>query len=218
MEQRTPEWRKARLGIPTASNFKKIVKPDGGPSVSAQDYMCRLIGERVLGRSLEEDISNLKWVRHGIDYEDEAVAEFEAISGEQTAKIGFVTAQDGRWGCSPDRVIPGKNAALEIKCPAPWTHIEYLLYGPGKDYKQQVQGQMLVGGYDRVYFFSYFPGMPPASIVTERDESFLVKLRAALIAFSKNLDEETEKCRKIGPVDVDRVLAIMANLMPEMEE
>lgn len=217
MEQRSPEWRRARIGIPTASNFKKIITASGAPSDSAQGYMCRLIGERLLERSLEEDISNLKWPRHGIDYEDEAAEEFEALSNERVRVVGFVTSENGLWGCSPDRLIDGKNAALEIKCPAPWTHIDYTLYGPGKDYKQQVQGQMLVGGYDFCYFFSYFPGMPCKIWKYERNESFIVELRAALILFSENLEKAMEKFTKVGLINVPVVLDVLSRLMPEEE-
>lgn len=217
MEQRTPEWRRARTGIPTASNFKKIITASGAPSDSAQGYMCRLIGERLLGRSLEEPIDHIKWVRHGIEFEDEAAAGFEAISNERVEPVGFVPAEDGRWGCSPDRLIAGKNAALEIKCPSPWKHIEYTLYGPGKDYKQQVQGLMLVGGYDMCYFFSYFPGMPSKIWKYERDENFILKLRAALILFSKNLEREIEKIAEMDPIELDKVLNILSKLMPEEE-
>lgn len=215
MEQRSPEWRLARIGIPTASNFKKIITASGAPSDSAQSYMCRLIGERLLGRSLEEDISNLKWVRHGIEYEDEAVDEFEAISRERVAPVGFVLSDEGPWGCSPDRLLVNKNAALEIKCPAPWTHIEYTLYGPGKDYKQQVQGQMFVGGYDFSYFFSYFPGMPCKIWRYERDESFISKLSAALILFSQNLEKAMKDIEKMEPVNLNMALDVLSQLMPE---
>lgn len=214
MEQRTKEWHKARLGIPTASNFRKIITAEGRPSKSATEYMCRLIGERIFERSMEERVTN-KWMAHGIATEDLAAQEFAAISNERLENVGFVTTPDGRLGCSPDRLIVSKNAALEIKCPAPWTHIEYLLYGPGTDYKQQVQGQMLVGGYDKVYFFSYFPGMPAAMFETERDDSFIVKLGAALALFCDNLDKGTKKFRELGEIDYALAMSTIETLMPE---
>lgn len=213
MDQRSPEWFLARIGIPTASNFSKIITASGAPSEQAQGYLCRLLAERIFGRSLEERVVT-KWMAHGIAYEDDAAAEFERVTNEKLERVGFVTTDDGRWGCSPDRLVMGKNAAVEIKCPAPWTHVEYLLYGPGKNYKQQVQGQMLVGGYGMVYFFSYFPGMPPAMVETVRDDSFILKLEVALDVFSKNLDgKEKEMLSK--HIDYETALDIINNLMPE---
>lgn len=214
MEQRSPEWIDARLGMPTASNFDKVLTASGAPSAQAQSYMCRLIGERLFGRSLEDQVRN-KWMQHGIDYEDEAAIKFEEISGERTEFVGFILSKCKRWGCSPDRLIASKNEVLEIKCPSPWKHIEYTLYGPGKDYKPQVQGQMLVGGYDAVHFFSYFPGMPSKVWKFERDDSFIVKLEGSLKLFSYNLEREVNKIRDIWLIDHERVLAILSQLMPE---
>lgn len=214
MKQRSPEWFQARLGIPTASNFGKIITASGIPSDSAQGYLCRLIGERVLGRSLEEPIHS-KWVDHGILWEDKAAMAFEELTGKRTEFVGFVPSGNKLWGCSPDRLIAGENEALEIKCPSPWKHIEYLMYGPGRDYKQQVQGQMLVGGYDRVHFFSYFPGMVPCHRPFTRDESFILKLRSALTEFSKQLEKNTEEFKKIGPTDLETAIHVIRALMPE---
>lgn len=218
MEQRSPEWRKARLGIPTASSFDKIITPSGAPSGQAQSYMCRLIGERLLGRSLEEDISGVKWVRHGNEFEREAAAMLEATINERLKPVGFVASRCGRWGASPDRLVLGKSIAVEIKCPSPWKHIEYTLYGPHavkKDYKCQVQGQMLVGGYDLVYFFSYFPGMPSRVWRYERDDKFIELMRKALTLFSDNLEKATKDYELFGRTYYETALEILSKLMPE---
>lgn len=216
MDQRSPEWFAARLGVPTASNFDKIITASGAPSGQAQSYLCRLLCERIFDRSFEEHVDN-KWMRHGRETEDAAAREFEVVSNERVESVGFVTTEDGRWGCSPDRLIVGKNAAVEIKCPSPWKHIEYMVYGPGKDYKQQVQGQMLVGGYDCIFFFSHFPGMPSVLLQNERDESFIEKLRIALRVFSDHLDKETAKMQS-RQIDYDTALAVISSLMPERED
>lgn len=216
MEQRSPEWFRARLGIPTASNFNKILTKSGTPSDQAQGYLSRLLCERLFERSFEEPVDT-KWMRHGRDTEDEAAREFEAVSNERVERVGFVVTPDGRWGCSPDRLIIGKNAAVEIKCPSPWKHMEYFVYGPGKDYRPQVQGQMLVGGYDFVNFFSYFPGMPSVSILTERDEGFIGTLRLALDVFSKQLDKKTKEMLA-SPIDYEKSLSVISALMPERED
>lgn len=214
MKQRTLEWRLDRLGIPTASNFGKIITASGTPSDSATSYLCRLVGEKVFGRSLEEPLHS-KWVEHGVLWEDKAAVAWEELTGKMTQFTGLVMSQNGLWGCSPDRLVVGENAALEIKCPSPWKHIEYMLYGPGRDYKCQVQGQMLVGGYDFVYFFSYFPGMPSVSRKIERDDGFILKLSAALTEFSKQIDKQVEEFKKVGPFDYETALNVIRALMPE---
>ena len=74
-----------------------------------------------------------------------------------------------------------------------------LLYGPGEQYRPQVQGQMLVGGFDYIHFWSWHPNMPPAHRVTVRDDLYLKKLKAELAFFCDELDAETERARSFGP-------------------
>lgn len=216
MEQRTSEWHRARLGIPTASRFEKIITPSGAPSSQAQSYLCRLICERLFDRSFEDHVDT-KWMKHGRDTEDEAALEFERIANLKVERVGFVTTADGRWGCSPDRLVIGKNVAVEIKCPSPWQHMEYLVYGPGKDYRPQVQGQMLVGGYDSVCFFSYFPGMPTVLKETGRDKKFIEDLELALNVFSRQLDKKTDEMMA-REMDYEKALSVICRLMPERED
>jgi len=51
IEQGTEEWSKARLGIPTASCFDKLVTTKGEPSKQAQKYMWQLAAEKITGVS-----------------------------------------------------------------------------------------------------------------------------------------------------------------------
>jgi hypothetical protein len=49
VEQGSVEWQMARLGIPTASNFDKIITPKTmKPSASAEKYAWALIAEQIL--------------------------------------------------------------------------------------------------------------------------------------------------------------------------
>ena len=46
-EQGTPEWTQARLGIPTSSNFDRIVTPGGKATTGDRriNYMRKLLAE-----------------------------------------------------------------------------------------------------------------------------------------------------------------------------
>jgi len=48
-EQNTPEWYEARLGIPTASGFDRIITTKGEVSKSREKYLYELAGEIVTG-------------------------------------------------------------------------------------------------------------------------------------------------------------------------
>lgn len=198
VEQGTPEWLKLRLGIPTASEFDKIVTPAKGElSKSAVKYRNYLIAERLIGEPLDS-VDNLMWVERGKLLEPQAVAQYQFTMDVETVPIGFITTDDGRIGASPDRLLVGQNGGLEIKCPAPQTHVGYSLDGPGADYRCQVQGQLWVAELDFVDFYSFNPAMPPVLIRTERDEPFIAKLAEAVTRFCDELDEAMERIRASG--------------------
>jgi hypothetical protein len=200
VDQGTAEWWELRRGKPTASQFHRILTPAGKPSGQARGYMYKLIAERLLGEIMEDQRSAMKsvWVEHGKLTEAEAITKFQDKYKLILQSVGFVTSNDYRIGCSPDCLVKGSVEAVEIKCPAPWTQIGYILDGPGEDYKPQVQGELLVGEWDKVHFFSYHPRMPAKYIETGRDEAYLKLLEDALHAFCDVLDEETENCRAMG--------------------
>ena len=56
--QRTPEWYTARLGVPSASNFEKIITPTGKPSTQIEGYTNRLIAEKITGKPCDSDEPN----------------------------------------------------------------------------------------------------------------------------------------------------------------
>lgn len=197
VEQGSTEWLQLRLGIPTSSAFEKIVTPTGKLSTQARKYACYLVTEKLLNRSLDS-ISNLEWVARGKELEPDAVRQYEFDNDVKTELVGFVTTDDGRIGASPDRLIKGANAGLEVKCPAPHTHVEYMLDGFGKDYNVQVQGQLYVCEFDYVDRFSFNPDMPPVQIRSVRDEPFIRTLTDALAQFNDMKDEMLEKVRRLG--------------------
>lgn len=187
-EQRTDEWYTKKLSVPSASNFSKIVTTKGEPSKSAKKYMYRLAVEAVSGiRSKSYQSAAMK---HGIKYEPQARAVYEWETDEPVQEVGMVYPDEQqRYLCSPDGLI-GEGLdikkGMEIKCPDPDTHVDYLFTGKlPTDYFTQVQGSMLVTGLDVWTFMSYYPNIniAPLIIEVERDEPFLHKLKEHLDEF-----------------------------------
>jgi len=206
VEQGTPAWLKLRLGIPTASEFDKIVTPAQGKlSASSVKYRNYLLAERLMGEPLDS-LDNLQWIERGKLLEPQAVAQYEFTNDIATEAVGFVTTDDGRIGASPDRLVIGMPGCVEIKCPAPQTHVGYMLDGPGTDYRCQVQGQLWVAEMEWDDFYSFHPSMPPVLIRTFRDESFIDKLSAALVQFCDDLDEAEERIKQAGFVATRRTV------------
>lgn len=184
-EQNTPEWFAVRLGVPSASNFDKIITLKGDPSKQSEKYLFKLAGEKVSGKQ-EDGYQNASMLR-GIEIESEAKQMYELVKGVMVESVGFCTL-DG-FGCSPDGLV-GDEGLIEIKCPTIAVHVEYLLDGRlPSEYFQQVQGQLLVTGRKWTDFISYYPGLKPLIVRVYPDEKFHKALKAELGTFCSKLNE-----------------------------
>ena len=188
VEQGTDRWKHLKLGIPSASNFDKIITPKGKPSSQRNAYMCKLLGEWLTGVPVEGYKG--EWMERGNVLESDSASLYEFINGVELQHVGLVYKDDQRLiAASPDGLMPEKG--YETKCPKLETHIEYLLADnmPNK-YWPQVQGCMYVTGFDEWDFMSYFPGMPPLIKPIKRDHIFIRKLADEIELF---VDEMIEK-------------------------
>jgi hypothetical protein len=193
VEQGTPEWLEARMGIPTASEFDKLLTPTGKPSTQGKAIAHRLVAEILTGRPQSTWNGNADTER-GKELEPDAVAFYEMLHGE-TTKVGFITDDARTMGCSPDRLV-GEDGLLEIKCPAAHTHVEYMLTGIDRGYMPQLQGQLLVTGRKWVDWMSYHPEMQPVIVRVTRNEAYLELLSVALEQFTKTMNEMKTKLQK----------------------
>ena len=191
--QGTPEWFAIRCGIPTASNFDKIITTKGDPSKQRTKYLWQLAGEYVAGKS-DETYQNAAMIR-GVEIEPEARTYYEITNGVEVEKVGFCLAEGG-YGASPDSFV-GNDGGLEIKCPMISTHVGYLLDGTlPTDYFQQVQGNLLVTGRVWWDFCSYYPNIKPFVIRARRDEVFIKKLSIELEIFVQELKSVVAKLKE----------------------
>ncbi len=222
-EQGSVEWYRARIGIPTASEFHQIVTPAKGLlSKSWRKYAYRLIAERLLNRPMES-VEGQQWMERGKELEPKAAAQYEFVNDVALERIGFCTTDDGMLGASPDRIVRGEAAGVEIKCPSPAVHIGYLLDGPGDDYRPQVQGQLMVCEFDYVDFYSYSEVMPARVIRNGRDEPYIALLRDALDEFVVQLFMMMERAKELGvyqayaeaatPTDIERAESLKAEFV-----
>lgn len=185
-EQLSDKWFAEKAGVPGASNFNKIVTGKGDPSKQRQGYMYQLAAEAITGQ-VEQGYTNLN-MEEGTVREDESRGLYELIEGVTVEQVGFVYPDEQKkYGCSPDGII-NREHGLEMKNVIPKTQVLYLLENRlPPDYYQQVQGSLLVTGFDRWDFMSYSPGLPPLIVPVKRDEGFIEKLRKELDAFCLEL-------------------------------
>ena len=190
-EQGSPEWLAARLGIPSASMFAKIVTTKGIWSASADAYINQLVAERLTGE--REEVFQSHHMLRGTELEPDARDLYSLISDAEVTEVGFCLHDTLSAGCSPDGLI-GEDGGLEIKCPAPSTHVEYLRGGvlPSK-YKQQVMGCLWITGREWWDFVSYHPTMKPLIVRVERDEEYIAALEKCVTKAVNLIDENVEK-------------------------
>lgn len=195
-EQNTPEWLAARLGIPTASEFKTLisVKKEAKDKVTRTKYLYKVVGEIITGR-VEESYSNSHMER-GHDQEDEARDHYAFMSGASPRRVGFI--RNGNKGCSPDSLI-GEEGGLEIKTALPSIQCERLLRNEfPAEHKAQVQGALWITERKWWDFVSYCPNMPLFVTRVTRDEEYIAMLDAAVQQFNVEVAEMVERIRNFG--------------------
>ena len=198
MEQGSQEWHEKRLGIPTASQFDRILTPNKLTlSKSADKYMRELVAEYILGEPNDNFVSEP--MQRGIDLELEAVKCYEFKQDVDTEKVGLCLRDDGLVGCSPDRLV-GVGGGLEIKTPMAPTHIGYLIEPESlvEEYKGQVQGALYITDAGHWDMLSYNPKMQEVIIRVYRDEKYITALDEALDGFLERLGLAKDKLKALG--------------------
>ena len=165
MEQRSPEWYAARLGMWTASSFGDLMA--GLDTAAFTNLIKDKAWERITGQPT--DFYCNAAMQHGIDCEDEARTWYEFETNQTVELVGFIVHPTlPTVGCSPDGLAA---CMVEIKCPQPRAHLETMAARklPSK-YRWQVQGQMWIAGYKELDFVSYHPATGGIIVRVEANE------------------------------------------------
>ena len=187
VEQGSPEWYAARLGIPTASAFSTILSSnkEAKDKKTRTEYMRKLAGEIVTGEPMES-YSNVHMERGKVQ-EDEARDLYAFMQDCDPQRVGFIL--NGERGCSPDSLI-GEDGGLEIKAALPHIQIDRLLRGTlPAEHKAQVQGNIWLCERKWWDFCSYCPKLPLLVVRVMRDDDYIADLSKAIDQFNSELTE-----------------------------
>ena len=191
--QYSEAYDRLKLGIPTSSNFHKIVTPMGKPSKQWREYACVLIAERIMQRKIE--FYNSPAMERGLIVESEAADWYEFDQDVSVQRVGLITDDDHTVGCSPDRLV-GEHGLLEIKAPLPHTQIEYWISGEVSErFRPQLQGQLYVSQRSWVDIVFWHDLLPKLVIRVEPDEKFIMALDRELQIFNFFVESVMEKIR-----------------------
>lgn len=193
MPQYSKSWWEVRRGVPTCSNFGRIITPKTGKLAAAhEEYICELLGDVANPGDLAPAGFVSPAMLQGSLLEPEARHFYCMERGVDVHEIGFCLDDRGRFGGSPDGLI-GADGCLELKCPQFKTQIRYLLDGGLPDeYRAQVHGHLIVTGRKYCDFLSYCVGLEPLLVRVESDD-FTVKLMECLGQFWNNYAAAWEK-------------------------
>lgn len=214
--QRTPQWLRARAGIPTASQFDRILTPKKLERSKSQDpYLAELVAEHFMGTSLDEGLT--AWMQRGTELEDEAINYYAMVKDlppERLHRVGFIKHDKLEVGGSPDGLIgrPGAwEGGLEIKIPSAKIHAEWLLgLRDSNEHRGQIQGNLFVSGLPWWDLLIYNPVLPSLIVRHEPDREYLAVLEQELPAFMARLAEAIAKVQGLGgrrmPAPVERAV------------
>lgn len=189
LEQGTPEWHAARLGIVTMSELKTLLvkgKGPGGFGTGAISYMHQLIGERITGEPSDAFQGNAHTQR-GHALEPVARELYQEATGlPRLEQVGIILNHGA--GYSPDCLVDS-NGLAEIKTKLPKYQIELLLDGElPQEHVAQCQGGLWVSEREWIDFVSYWPGMPLFVKRAYRDEALIKTIAERVEAFYEEME------------------------------
>jgi putative phage-type endonuclease len=205
--QGSDEWFKVRMGKITASKLSDLMKKTKyGESTYKTRLRMELAIERITGKSASPNFMN-QAMHDGVEREPDARTLFEAMTGKEVALSGSHDHPEiVNTSASPDGLIRGENAVLEIKCPTHVTHAKNLLSETmPKNYEYQVQWQMACTESDYAYFASYHPDFPPELrlkvVKVLRDNIMILEIEDAVRQFDIEVEDLITKIKKGGNKD-----------------
>ena len=202
--QGSDEWFAVRMGKITASKLGDLMRVTKyGESTYKTRLRMELAIERLTGKSASPNFMN-KAMQDGVEREPDARKLFEAITGKEVALCGsFDHPEIVNTSASPDGLIRGEDAVLELKCPTHVTHAKNLLSDKmPKNYEYQVQWQIACTGSEYAYFASYHPDFPKdlrlKFVKVEKDVKLIAELEKAVREFDVEVEDLINKIKNIG--------------------
>lgn len=205
VEHRSDDWFKLRLGRLTSSRAADAFRyrRDGKEAASRENLRVKLAVERITGEWSSEGEWSSAPMQRGLDMEADALAAYEAETGNLTTPAGLVVAEDVMAAASPDSMVNDFEGIVEAKAPLQKTHYNYLKSGkiPG-DYLAQVRHLLWVTGAEWCDWFSWCPSFPEPIrlqlIRVTRDEADIDGYEEKVLEFLGELDVEEKLVREMA--------------------
>lgn len=161
-EQRSEAWRLIRLGRLTGSAAGDMLATikSGGEAAGRANLRLRLVLERLTGRSQESEFQSAAMLA-GIEREGDAIAAYEALTGDILQTTGFLSHTSLMAGCSPDAFLGDFDVLVSVKCRQPKAHWEHLRTGKvPADALAQMRHELWMTGTLEHHYVSFNPDFP----------------------------------------------------------
>lgn len=204
--QRSAGWFTARCGRLTGSVAADITTTlkSGGEPAARRDLRTKLALETLTGRSLEDDYQNAD-MRRGIELEPEALALYEAQSGNLVQQTGFLSHSELMVGCSLDGHVGDFDGIIELKAPRPANHLKYLRANVlPAEHRYQIVHNLFVSGAQWADFCSFAPDFPGPlrlfRVRVQRDEAEIKAYALLARLFMQEVDKELAEIQQLAQV------------------
>jgi YqaJ-like viral recombinase domain len=199
--QGSEEWKRLRMGRPTASAFDRIIQPKKHEPTKGEtrlNYQIFLLTELIMDMPLSGVTTAA--LEFGHEYEDAARALYEMETGQDVIECGFVTDDAMTYGASPDSFV-GEDGSLEIKsCFKPEIHVGYLMNPQSlvDAHFVQTQGQLFVTERKWTDLVSYARSMPMVKVRVLPNPEFQEKLAVAVRSFCAEFSDLCQRAFDAG--------------------
>lgn len=200
--QHSNAWYANRLGHFTGSQVGRLMKRGRGNdaewSADAITYIKEVVAERLINPTilavpelfeqyLDFTVASSKMMAWGTDNEPKALGAYTCITKQAITHCGALPNEqlDCFWD-SPDGLLLDADGVVEVKCPAPKTHAEYLLNVKSGEgllainpvYYWQVISHMANTGANYCDWMSFCPFLKPALHIVriERNDGVVEQL------------------------------------------
>jgi len=211
VDQQTPEWLIARVGVVTASRVSDVMSrlkkaskngAAGEPSQKCLDYMEEIMYETLTGKSWEHFVS--PYMDFGQENEDLARAAYEHATDSEVLAGGF-WLHDGiqRFGASPDGLV-GEDGLVEFKVPL-HNHLSIIRTQTiPPEYEWQMLAELACTGRKWCDFATYHPFFPKETKLWikrfPRDDARIEEMERAVCEFLLKMAEEIKKLGELCAV------------------
>lgn len=202
VEQGSPEWFAARLGLVTASKAADMLAKTAksGWGASRENLKWQLVLERMTGRSQEKAFTSAAMTR-GTELEPQARGGYEALTGHLVRTCGFLKHATLAAGASLDGYIGDYQVLVSIKCREAKAHAEHILTGAiPNSARQQMRHELWLTGAADHHYVSWHPDFPEALQmrvhVLHAKDLDIPGYENELRIFLREVDEAEAKLRK----------------------